>query len=85
MERVIDEFSARAPWIQLSDLLDTVKHGYDNQVTRHEQNLDCVKKEEETPTDLRERDKRDSESRLNEYQHSMNKFAEDVTSKFTGR
>ena len=84
MERVIDEFSARAPWIQLSDLLDTVKHGYDNQITRHEQNLAALKKKRERPQTF-ENEISEIQSRLNEYQHSMNKFAEDVTSKFTGR
>ena len=83
LERVIDEFSARAPRTQLSSLLDSVMNGYDNQITRHEQNLDALKKKRKHPQTF-ENEISEIQSHLNEYQHSMNEFAKDITSKFTG-
>ena len=83
LERVIDEFSDRAPWIQLSGLLDSVKNGYDNQIIGYEQNLDALKKKRKRPQTF-ENEISEIQSHLNEYQDSMNEFAEDVTSKFTG-
>ena len=84
MERVIDEFSARAPWIQLSDLLDTVKRGYDNQIIRHEQNLDVLQKKRKRPQTF-ENEISEIQKRLGDYQKLMNEFAEDVKRKFLGR
>ena len=83
MERVIDEFSARAPWIQLSALLDSVKHGYDTQTTRHEQNLTTLKKKRKRPQTF-QNEISEIQSRLDEYKLSMNNFVNGVTSKFTG-
>ena len=49
MERLIDDFSSRAPWIQLSGLLDSVKSGYDNQTAHYEQNLAAWEKKKKSP------------------------------------
>ena len=84
IERVIDEFSDQAPWIQLSDILETVKRGYENQTTRHEQNLAAWERQKKYPQTF-EDEISEIQSRLNEYQHSMNEFSEGITRKFTGR
>ena len=84
MERVIDEFSDRAPWIQLSDILKTVKHGYETQDAKLKENIALWNKKSKHPQTF-ENEISEIQDRLNEYRHSMNEFAEGVTSKFTGR
>ena len=84
MERVIDEFSDRAPLIQLIELLMTVKHGYDTQVAKFNENLALWGKKSKHPQTF-ENEISEIQDRQGEYRHSMNEFAEGVTSKFTGR
>ena len=84
MERLIDDFSSRAPWIQLSDLLRSVKSGYDNQATHHEQNLDAWEKKRKHPQTF-ENEISEIQRHLEKYQESMSNFVEDVKKKFTGR
>ena len=84
MEHVIDEFSARAPWIQLSDLLETVKRGYDNQIVGQEQNLALLQKKKKRPQTF-ENEISAIQRHLDAYQSSMNNFVDYVTSAFTGR
>lgn len=83
MERLIDDFSSRAPWIQLSNLLRSVKSGYDNQTAEYEQNLDAWEKKRKHPQTF-ENEISEIQSRLGEYQNSMNKFANCVAGEFTG-
>ena len=83
LERVIEEFSDRAPWIQLSDLLDSVRNGYDNQLIGLEQSLDALKKKRKRPQTF-ENEISEIQSHLEEYQNSLNKFAEGVNKKFSG-
>ena len=84
MERLIDDFSSRAPWLQLSGLLDSVKIGYDNQTALHEQNLAAWEKKKKSPQTF-ENEISEIQSRLNEYRDSMNYFVEKVKQDFTGR
>ena len=84
LERVIDKFSARAPWIQLSDLLDSVKKRYDNQKIGHEQNLDALQKKRKRPQTF-ENEISEIQSHLDKYRRSMIEFAEDVVRQFAGR
>ena len=84
MERLIDDFSSRAPWIQLSGLLDSVKSGYDNQTAHYEQNLDAWKKKRKRPQTFEDEIGK-IQKRLDEYQRSMNNFGEQVTQVFTGK
>ena len=84
MERVIDKFSDRAPFIQLTELLLSVKHGYDTQVAKLKENLALWNKQSKHPQTF-ENEISEIQDRLNEYRHSMNEFTEGVTSKYTGR
>ncbi len=84
MERLIDDFSSRAPWIQLSDLLRSVKSGYDNQTAEYEQNLDAWEKKRKHPQTF-ENEISEIQSRLEEYRNSMYGFVEKVTQVFTGK
>ena len=83
MERLIDDFSSRVPENQLSDLLRSVKSGYDNQTAEYEQNLDAWEKKRRRPQTF-ENEISEIQSRLDEYRESMNAFVEDVKKKFTG-
>jgi hypothetical protein len=42
MEQAIEEFSAQAPELQLSELLLAVRRGFENQLAAHEQNIDLL-------------------------------------------
>ena len=84
MERVINDFSSRAPWIQLSELLDSVKSGYDNQTAQYEQNLAAWEKKRKHPQTF-ESEISEIQSHLDEYRNSMNAFVEKVREEFTGR
>lgn len=83
MERTIDEFSARAPELQLAELLSAVKRGYENQITAHEQNIDLLKK--------KKKHRQTFENELNEirrllsmYKLSMHEFVERMTAEYVG-
>lgn len=84
MERLIDDFSSRAPWIQLSYLLDSVKSGYDNQTKQYEQNIAAWEKKRKHPQTF-ENEISEIQSRLEEYRNSMYGFVEKVKQDFTGR
>ncbi len=84
MERVIDEFSDRAPLIQLRELLLTVKHGYDTQDAKLDENLALWNEARELPQTF-EKEISKIQDRRDEYKYLMSEFAEGVTSKFTGR
>ena len=84
MERLIDDFSSRAPWLQLSYLLRSVKSGYDNQTAEYEQNLDAWEKKRKYPQTF-ENEISKIQSLLDEYQHAMNHFGEQVKQDFTGK
>ncbi len=83
MERLIDAFSSRAPQIQLSNLLDSVKSGYDNQTAHYEQNLDVWKKKRKRPQTF-ENEISKIQNHLGDYQNSMSDFADCVAREFTG-
>ena len=83
MERLIDDFSSRAPWIQLSGLLDSVKSGYSNQTAHYEQDLAAWEKKKKSPQTF-ENDISEIQSRLGDYQNSMSNFADCVAREFTG-
>ena len=86
MEHIIDKFSDQeAPRLQLSELLTTVKNGYDTQATNLQQNLDLWAQKRKHPQTF-ENEISEIQDRLDEYQLSMNKFVEkDIDPVFTGR
>lgn len=83
MEQMLDDFSARAPELQLAELLAAVKRGYDNQIAAHDQDIDLLTKKRKHPQTF--------ENELNEirrllamYQLSMHEFVERITTKYVG-
>ena len=86
MERIIGKFSDQeARRFQLSELLTTVKNGYNTQATNLQQNLDLWAKKRKHPQTF-ENEISEIQGRLEEYQHSMNAFVEKGIDRiFTGR
>ena len=83
LECLIDNFSSQAPWIQLKDLLSSVKTGYDNQTAHYGQNLAAWEKKKKSPQTF-EKDINDYRSRLDEYQFLMNEFGEKASKNYSG-
>ncbi len=83
MERAIDEFSTRAPELQLSELLAAVRRGYENQLSAHEQNIYLLTKKRKHPQSF-ESEISEIQRLLGEYQRELNEFAESVNRKHTG-
>ncbi|MBN8745468.1 MAG: dynamin family protein [Thiomonas arsenitoxydans] len=83
MERTIDEFSARAPELQLAELLAAVKRGYENQIIAHEQDIDFLEKKKKHPQTL-ENELNEIRRLLSMYKLSMHEFAEQMMAKYVG-
>lgn len=83
MEQAIDEFSAQAPELQLSELLMVVMRGYENQLSAHEQNVDLLTKKRKHPQTF-ENEISEIQRLLKEYQRELNEFAESMHRRHTG-
>lgn len=83
MEQAIDEFSAQAPELQLSELLMVVMRGYENQLSAHEQNVDLLAKKRKHPQTF-ENEISEIQRLLKEYQRELNEFAESMHRRHTG-
>ena len=84
MENVIEEFSAKAPDLQLSDLLNTVRQGYENQLGKHDETIELLGSKKLHPQKF-ENEIHEIKRLLAEYKLSMNKFVERTQTKYTGR
>lgn len=83
METAIEEFSAKAPELQLSELLLSVKNGYDNQVAAIEQDIDLLTKKKEHPQTF-ENEISEIQRVLSEYQLLMHQFVDSINNEYTG-
>jgi len=83
MEQAIEEFSAQAPELQLSELLLAVRRGYENQLAAHEQNIDLLGKKRKHPQTF-ENEISEHQRLLKEYQRELNEFTETIHRKHTG-
>lgn len=83
IERSIDEFSDRAPRLQLTELLDSVQSGYRNQANIHDQNLDAWKKKRKSPQTF-EQDISRIQKLLDDSLLSVEVFSENVKKEHTG-
>lgn len=83
MEQAIEEFSAQAPELQLSELLLAVRRGYENQLAAHEQNIDLLGKKRKHPQTF-ENEISEHQRLLKEYQRELNEFTEIIHRKHTG-
>ena len=83
LEHAINEFSALAADLQLSELLTSVKRGYENQLAALEQNLDLLTKKRKSPQTF-ESEISEIQRQLKEYEREQNEFAESLFRRYTG-
>jgi GTPase SAR1 family protein len=83
LEKALDDFSAQAPQLQLSEVLQAVRRGYENQIAAHEQNIDLLKKKSKHPQTF-ENEISEHQRLLKEYQRELNEFTEVIHRKYTG-
>ena len=83
LEDAIEEFSAQAPELQLSELLLAVRKGYDNQLEAHRQTIELLGKKKQHPQTF-ENEISSIQDRLAEYERELNDFSESLHRKHTG-
>lgn len=83
LEDAIEEFSAQAPELQLSELLLAVRKGYDNQIEAHRQTIELLGKKKQHPQTF-ENEISSIQDRLAEYERELNDFSESLHRKHTG-
>ena len=83
LENAIEEFSATAPDLQLSELLKVIKQGYENQLVEHDQTIDLLGRKKQHPQTF-ENEITEIQHRLDEYRLLMNEFGERTAKKYTG-
>ena len=84
MERIIDDFSNRAPELQLSEVLESVKKGFDARKRDLDENISALEKKRKHPQ-IFEREISKIQRHLEEYHLSLRKHAEIVEKQYTGR
>jgi uncharacterized protein YcfJ len=83
MQNTIDEFSAQAPEFQLSELLQSVEIGYNNQLGKHELKIESLNKKRKHPQTF-ENEIVEIQRLLKEYQGELDKYTEEISRKYTG-
>ena len=83
MERIIDDFSNRAPELQLSEVLESVKEGFDARKRDLDENISALEKKRKHPQ-IFEREISKIQRHLKDYRLSLQKHAEMLRSKYTG-
>ena len=84
MERIIDDFSNQAPELLLSDILESVKIGFDEQKRDLDENISALEKKRKHPQTF-EREISKIQCHLKEYQLSLLQHADNVEKQYTGR
>ena len=84
MERIIDDFSKQAPELQLSEICESVKIGFDEQKRDLDENISALEKKWKYPQKF-EREISKIQCLLAEYQSSLLKHADNVRKQYTGR
>lgn len=83
LEDVLDKLSARAPELQLSELLQAVQKGYDEQLKTRRQTFDLLGKKKRHPQTF-EKEIGSIQERLAEYKKEINEFTQGFVSRHTG-
>lgn len=83
MKDVIDHFSVQAAELQLAELLNWTKQGYQTQVEFHEQNVHLLQTKAKNPQTF-ENEISEIQSHLQEYRREMNMFSERIRQNYTG-
>lgn len=83
MERIIDGISKRAPELQLAELLETVKKGYEGQNRDLDEKISALEKKKKSPQ-MFEGEISQIQDLLERYKNSMQTHTENVIRQFTG-
>ena len=83
LESAIEEFSAKAPDLQLSEILKVVRQGYENQLDGHNQDIDLLGRKKQHPQTFGN-EITEIQHRLDEYKLLMSEFGERTAKKYTG-
>ncbi|MCS6925434.1 MAG: dynamin family protein [Candidatus Binatia bacterium] len=83
LERLLDEFSSKAPELQLRELLRTVRCGYENRLAAHEQNIALLEQKKRHPQTFDQEIERVQQV-LEEYRRALNDFSEKMQRRYTG-
>lgn len=84
MERIINDFSDRAPELQFSEVLESVKKGFDARKRDLDENISVLEKKRKHPQ-IFEREISKIQRHLEDYRLSLQKHAENVKKQYTGR
>ena len=82
MYETIDKFSLAAPNLQLSEILDNIREGYENQKIQYDENIDLLNKKRRKPQEFEDEIKRIQDA-LEEYILLMKKSKDEIESKFS--
>jgi outer membrane lipoprotein SlyB len=83
LERAIDEFSLKAPELQLSEVLMAVRTGYENQISAIEQNISLLARKRKHPQTF-DNEITAIQRLLAEYRRELNEFSAGIHRHFTG-
>ncbi len=80
----IDDFSMRAPNLQLQEILEKIKEGYENQEEQYTEKVRRLEKKKKDPQEFAEEIDRIKKA-LDDYKLLTNKVKEDLKAKYLGR
>ena len=83
LEQVLDDFSVRAPELQLSEILAAIRQGYEFQVSAHDNMIGLLNKKREHPQTF-ETELKNIKDVISAYQLSMNEFIERSKAEYSG-
>lgn len=80
MEAAIDEFAMKAPYLQLQEILEKIKDGYEDQENQYNDKIDRLNKKKKNPQEFENEINRISKA-LDNYKLLMNKTEEKIKNK----
>ncbi len=84
MIKTIDEFSMKAPYLQLKEILEHIKKGYEEQEIQYSDKVNLLKEKKRNPQEFENEINRISKA-LEKYKLLKNRTVEDFKAKYTGR
>ncbi len=80
----IDRFSMRAPYMQLEEILEKIKEGYENQETQYSERIELLEMKKRNPQEFADEINRIYKA-LDEYKLVMNQTVEEIRTRYSGR
>ncbi len=84
MFSAIDEFAMKAPTLQLQEILEQIKKGYEEQEKQYAEKIDLLENKKRNPQEFEEEINRINEA-LEQYKLLMKKTKEDLKANYSGR